>query len=311
MKANRTRAAALTLVLVGMLGGCVGQAGVPLQTTGEEPAVDNSSEPAVDSDPSGDAETQDVEEGTGRTLRVGIPVNYPGIGLMDDETGIPSGVDVDIAAYLAWKLGYSPYDIEWVPAPAAARMDLLTNAEVDFMVAPMSITPERLAEVEFAGPYLVSGQDLLVRASDQSIQGVEDLNGKTLCLLETTTGDARLRELYGDDVTIVYDDTYTDCIQRIVDGEVDATSTDDAILAGFASTDDFYRLVRIVGKPFSEERYGIGLPPDSHSLCLHINQALNEMVEDGSWKKFIDRHVAGTYYFENRYDNPPALETCK
>jgi len=102
-----------------------------------------------------------------------------------------------------------------------------------------------------------------------------------------------------------------DCIRHVVNEEADATSTDDVILAGHASIDEFYRLVRVVGQPFSEERYGIGLPDGSHNLCLQVNQALTEMVNDGSWKKFIDRHVAGTHYFEDMYDNPPALDKCE
>jgi len=248
--------------------------------------------------------------GTDKLIRIGIPYNYPGIGLMDEETGIPSGLDVDIAAYIAWKLGYSPYDIEWVAAPAPARVPLLQKGRVDMMVAPMTITPERAEQVDFAGPYLVAGQDILVRSNDSSISTPQDLNGRSVCLLLNTTAEKRIREMLSDDTEIVYGESYVDCMHKIVDGEIDATSTDDIILAGHASTDEFFRLVKLVGKPFSEEYFGIGLPKGSHSMCLQVNAALSEMFVDGSWEKFISRNVIGTNYFPDRYDNPPALNKC-
>jgi len=318
------RSLAAVLAVAATLSGC-STTGLeaPLNITGSE-SVAESEAPVINDDgyvapqatesaeaADSDDATEAVPTGDGKKLKVGIPFTYPGIGLMDEETGVPSGFAVDIAAYLAWKLGYSPYDIVWVDAPTASRVPLLQSGLVDMVVAPMSITPERAEEVDFAGPYLIAGQDILVRASDTSIKSKDDLVGKTVCTITSSTGQERLWELFGFEITSINKKDYQGCIQAVVDGEADAVSSDDAILAGHASTDKFYRLVRLLGEPFSEERYGIGLPNGSHNLCLQVNQALTEMVEDGSWKKFIDRNVAGTHYFEDRYDNPPALEKCE
>jgi len=299
------RSLATLLVIGASLSGCTtGALEAPLTTTGAEP---ESALVAVPEDP----EAERNEHGTGQTLRIGIPFDYPGIGLMNKSTGIPSGFTADIAAYLAWKLGYSPYDIVWIEATTAERVQLLQSGDVDFVVTPMSITPERAAEVDFAGPYLLAGQDVLVRAGDTSIQSKEDLAGRTLCAPPDTTGEDRIREILGDEVTFIYEDSYELCIRDVVDGKADAVTTDDVILAGQAATDEFYRAVRTLQQPFSEERYGIGLPKGSRSLCLQINQALTEMVEDGSWAKFINRNVAGTHYFADLYENPPALDACQ
>jgi glutamate transport system substrate-binding protein len=307
------RSLAAVLAFTAGLSGCsTDTPSVPLSITGSETgSSDLSDDNYVAPDPDPANEAGKVKIGDGQVLRVGIPFTYPGIGLMDEESGVPSGFAVDIAAYLAWKLGYSPYDIEWVNAPTAARVSLLQTDQVDMVVAPMSITPARAEDIDFAGPYLISGQDVLVRANDTSIKSKDDLVGKVVCTIPTSTGDQRMRDLFGYDITLVHGVDYQECIQKVVDGDADAVSSDDAILAGHASTDEFYRLVRLVGKPFSEERYGIGLPNGSHNLCLQVNQALTEMVQDGSWKKFIDRNVAGTHFFEDRYDNPPELDKCE
>ena len=307
------RSVAALLVVVGGLSGCASPGEQPLNVTGEE-SVAEVTEPAVEPvapEVAAGPDEARAELGTGKVIRIGIPFDYPGIGLMNEKTDIPSGFAVDIAAYLAWKLGYSPYDIEWVPAPTADRVPLLKLGKVDMVVAPMTITEQRAKDIVFAGPHLITGQDILVRANDTSINSKEDLSGKTLCAVPSSTSLDRIIELFGDDVNMIYEKNYELCIRHVVDGDADAVSTDDAILAGHASTDEFYRLVRVLGKPFSEERYGIGLPYGSHNLCLQVNQALTDMVQDGSWKKFIDRHVAGTHFFEDRYDNPPALDKCK
>lgn len=241
-------------------------------------------------------------------LRVGIRFQQPGIGELID--GQPSGFDVDVAAYIAWKLGYSPYDIEWVEAKPTDREQLLQSGAVDFIAATYSMTDARAEQVDFAGPYLVTGQDLLVRADDASIQKPADLGGKTLCTVPGSTSQAELQAHFGLAVTVVEADEYADCAAMVVAGQADAVSTDDVILAGLAASDAYYGLVRLVGVPFTQERYGIGLPPGSTELCEQVSDALTSMVDDGSWQRFIDRHTGGTGYTPDAA-NPPALEPCE
>ena len=74
-----------------------------------------------------------------------------------------SGFDVDVATYVAQQLGYAPDKIEWKESPSAQRENLIENDQVDFIVATYSITDERKKRVDFAGPYLITGQSLLVK----------------------------------------------------------------------------------------------------------------------------------------------------
>ncbi|MCL2595922.1 MAG: glutamate ABC transporter substrate-binding protein [Promicromonosporaceae bacterium] len=247
---------------------------------------------------------------TAGAIRVGIKFDQPGIGLMDAEHH-PTGLDVDVAAYIAWKLGYSPYEIEWVEAVSPQRERLLMAGEVDFIVATYTILDERLPLVDFAGPYFVAGQDLLVRAGDTSIASVDDLRGKSVCSASGTSSIERLVTLLGDTAEIVGRDRLSDCARMVVNGEVDAMSTDNIILAGYAASDDFFGKVRLVNAPFSQEPLGVGLPNGSMALCERINYALTEMVTDGSWQKFVDRHTGGSGYVPDAAVNPPAPIGCE
>ena len=242
------------------------------------------------------------------TLRVGIHFSQPGIGLMQD--GVPRGFDVDVAAYVAWKLGHSPYAIEWVEAVYEHRDRMLADGEVDLLVATYSITAERDELVDFAGPYLVAGQDLLVRADETAIAGVEDLAGRAVCAVVDTTTIDRLRTLLGTDAEIVAADEFEECTAQLLAGTVDAASSDDLILAGHAATDELFGKVRLVGSTVSEEPLGIGLPQGNRDLCEKVSAALVDMVADGSWQKFIDRHTGGTGYTPKTSVNPPTPRPC-
>lgn len=296
------RLIATALVALSLLTGCT-------HAVDAESAANETDQQTVPAAPEEVSEpVVEAPHGTDQTLRVGIRFHQPGLGLMAD--GDPTGFDVDVAAYVAYKLGYSPYDIEWVEVSPDNREELLSTGAVDMVVAAYSITAERAETVEFAGPYLLSGQDFLVRSEDGSINTANDLDGKTLCVVPQSTSEDLLAALFGESVRIVNKPVYADCVRAVVDGEADATSTDDIILAGLAASDEFFALVRLLGHPFSVERYGIGLPRGSNERCNAINAALAEMVGDGSWQKFIDRHTAGTGYSPEDYGNPPEIEPC-
>ena len=109
-------------------------------------------------------------------IRIGIKFDQPGLGFKKSGTYV--GFDVDVAKYIAKKLGYSEDQIIWKEAPSKQREAMIQNGDVDMILATYSITDERKKAVSFAGPYFVAGQDLLVRKDDNSINGPEDLNGK-------------------------------------------------------------------------------------------------------------------------------------
>lgn len=245
----------------------------------------------------------------GDSIRIGIKFDQPGLGFRAGNAA-PEGFDTDVARYVAQELGYSEDQIEWVQTPSANRENALENGEVDMILATYSITDERKQRVDFAGPYYVAGQDLLVRSDDNEISGPEDLNGKNLCSVTGSTSAQKIKDQYADQVNLVEQGGYAECVTILEAGQVDAVTTDDIILAGLASTDANKGKFKVVGNPFTEERYGVGIPKGSEN-CQAINDAIVKMKEDGKWQEALDAAVEGTGYKPNEKLNAdPEMESC-
>lgn len=234
-------------------------------------------------------------------IRIGIKFDQPGLGF--NKSGTYVGFDVDVAKYVAKKLGYSEDEIVWKEAPSKQREAMLQNGDVDMILATYSITDERKNAVSFAGPYFVAGQDLLVRKDDHSINGPEDLNGKRLCSVTGSTSAATVKEKFASEVQLMEQPGYAECATALFSGIVDAVTTDDIILAGLASASR--GKLRVVGKPFTQEYYGVGIKKGDTALAKKINAAIAEMIKDGSWERAIADNTEGTSYTPNAEYNPP------
>lgn len=253
-----------------------------------------------------DSGSTDGGSNSSDTLTVGIKFDQPGLGLQ--EGGDYTGFDVDVARYIAEQLGYSEDQIEFREAPSAQRENLLSNGQVDMIVATYSITDERKQTVDFAGPYFVAGQDLLV-AEDSDITGPEDLDGQLLCSVTGSTPAQRIKDDYAGDVQLQEFDGYSECVEALAAGTIDAVTTDDIILAGFAAQDAYAGKLKVVGNPFSEENYGVGLPKDS-DMCQDVTDAITAMIDDGTWQQLLDDNLGDSNYTPNADLNPPTPEAC-
>jgi glutamate transport system substrate-binding protein len=214
-----------------------------------------------------------------QTLRIGVKADQPGLGLRLPD-GQFAGFDVDVARYVAAKLGVRPDHITFVPVTSATRETTLENGTVDMVFATYSITPQRETKVTFGGPYYVAHQDTMVRAGDTAIRSVHDLKGKRLCAVSGSNSWKRVTQELGIAATLVPAASYSACVATLLDGRVDAVSTDDLILAGFAARAG--PAVSIVNAPFSDERYGIGIKKGDLSGCEAVNRAVSEMYLDGT-----------------------------
>ena len=234
-------------------------------------------------------------------IRIGIKFDQPGLGFKKSGTYV--GFDVDVAKYIAKKLGYSEDQIIWKEAPSKQREAMIQNGDVDMILATYSITDERKKAVSFAGPYFVAGQDLLVRKDDNSINGPEDLNGKRLCSVTGSTSAATVKEKFASEVQLMEQPGYAECATALFSGIVDAVTTDDIILAGLASASR--GKLKVVGKPFTQEYYGVGIKKGDTQLATKINNAIVDMIQDGSWENAISDNTKGTNYTPDVRYNPP------
>jgi glutamate transport system substrate-binding protein len=244
----------------------------------------------------GDSAESEGGDAGGESLRIGIKFDQPGLGY--DEGGSYSGFDVDVAKYVAAELGVDEDNIDFVEAPSANRENMLQNNQVDMIFATYSITDTRKETVDFAGPYFVAGQDLLV-ASDSDITGPEDLEGRNLCSVTGSTSAQKIKDQYPG-VELVEQPGYAECVTAMGGGQIDAVTTDDIILAGLAAQPV---------NAFSEENYGVGLPKGS-DRCEDINAAITKMIDDGDWDEAIARNTEGADYTPDADLNPPTPAPC-
>ncbi|MEY2229182.1 glutamate ABC transporter substrate-binding protein [Streptomyces sp. BF23-19] len=221
---------------------------------------------------------------------VGIKYDQPGLGLKTPD-GKYAGFDVDVATYVAKELGYQPDQIEFKQAVSAERENLIANGDVKFVVATYSINDKRKEKVDFAGPYFLAHQDLLVRADDTSITKVEDLNKKKLCSVTGSTSAQNIKKTLAPEADLQEYPGYSDCLTGLENKAVDALTTDNSILAGYAAQEKNKGKFKLVGLSMSNENYGIGLKKGDKELQTKINAALKKMVEDGSWQKAVDANL--------------------
>ena len=247
--------------------------------------------------------------GSGEKVTIGIKYDQPGIGLKEGSKY--TGMDVDVATYVAKELGYDEKNITFKEAPSAQRETLLANGQVKMIFASYSITDTRKEKVSFAGPYLTAGQDLLVKADNTDITGPDSLNGKKLCSVTGSTSAQKVKDKFAKTVQLQEYDTYSKCVEALGAGAVDALTTDNTILAGYASQAANQGKFKVVGETFSTERYGVGLKKGDTETCTKVNDALKKMVDSGEWQKAFDKNLGSSGLKLDPATNPPkTFDAC-
>ena len=219
-----------------------------------------------------------------KKLTIGVKADQPGLGLQTGSTY--SGFDIEIAKIVAKGLGVDESGITWKTTVSANREPYIQQGQVDLVVATYTINDARKQVVDFAGPYYVAGQDLLVPV-DSTITGPESLAGKKVCSVSGSTPAKRIQTDYKT-AQLQQFDSYSKCVTALAGKQVDAVTTDDIILAGYASQEQYAGKFKVVGKPFSTEPYGIGLKKTDTAGCNKINEILKTAASDGSYKAAWD-----------------------
>ena len=119
----------------------------------------------------------------------------------------------------------------------------------------------------------------------------------------------RIKDEYAAGTNLLEQPGYAECVTALTAGTVDAVTTDDIILAGLAAVPANEGKVKVVGNPFSEENYGVGIAKDSDK-CEAINEAITKMIEDGTWEELLDKNVGASGYVANDKLNPPTPAAC-
>ncbi|GAA3686056.1 glutamate ABC transporter substrate-binding protein [Lentzea roselyniae] len=233
---------------------------------------------------------------------IAVSFDQPGMAVRRLD-GSYRGFDVDVAKFIANELGVKEQDITWKEAQPGNRETLLTSGEADMVVSTYSITDKRKEIVDFVGPYFVAGQDLLVRMNESRIEGPKSLNASLrLCSTAGSTSAAYVKDQFAKDVNLVEYAKFSDCVTALLANNVDAVTTDDVLLAGYAAQNP--ELLRVVGDPFSKEEYGVGLRRNDPASKAKVQAALQKMIDSGAWRESLEVNIGSSGY---KIPDPPKL----
>jgi glutamate transport system substrate-binding protein len=225
------------------------------------------------------------------TIRIGTKFDQPLFGQLNPVAGSPQGFDVEIGKIIAADLGIPADKIEWVETVSANREPFLQQNRVDLVIATYTINDKRKEVIDFGGPYYVAGQSLTVAAGNpKAINGPQDTAGTKVCSVEGSASSTNLRDLVPG-VELVLFDSYSKCADALKNGQADAVTTDNTILAGLRSLDpDAFELVDTT---FTEEPYGVGIAKGNEQLVQFVDDTLTTSFTDGRYAKAWDE-TAGT-----------------
>ncbi|MDI3386403.1 glutamate ABC transporter substrate-binding protein [Streptomyces sp. B-S-A8] len=238
-------------------------------------------------------------------LIIGAKADQPYLGFEDQSTKERSGFDIEIAKMVAADLGFSPKQIEWKTVDSGARETTVAKGDVDLMIGTYTINEERKKQVDFVGPYFQAGASLLVRKDEKEIKGPETVRGKKVCSIVGSTPLQNIKKpKYGAEVTEL--SKYSECVAQLLQKQVDAVTTDDAILMGYAAQNE--GKLKVVGETFSDEPYGIGLKKGDKALQKAVADALTAHIDNGDYKKAFEATLGKS---GSEYKDPPAFTDPK
>ncbi len=229
-------------------------------------------------------------------IRIGVKFDVPPFGFRNPQSGEIEGFDVDMGRHIAEALGVKPRFIE---AISDNRIPFLQNETVDLILSTMTITGERDQEIDFSEPYYIArGRILVPQGSD--IRGIEDLAGNSVCTALGSTYEETLSEEAPDaDLRLV--DSYSECLELLQTGAVDAISTDDVILTGMIIQDESLELV---GEQLTTEPYGVGIKEGDREFKRFVDGVLQEVKDDGRWAEAYEEWVG---QYTGQEQEPPTM----
>ena len=222
-------------------------------------------------------------------LRAGIDQNTLLLGYANPlhQQNI-EGFEIDLLHELSRALFGHPNRIEYHALTPSERLSAAQNGTVDIVADAVTINCSRAALVDFSSVYLSAVQRLLV-PSKSPARSINDLRGRRVCTTQTSTSTSTLSR-YPSVIPYVVPQR-TDCLVALQQGEVDAITSDDAILLGFKAQDPYTKLI---GGALEPEPYGMAISKQRPDLVRWVNRELARMRADGTWRRLYRKWLPGT-----------------
>lgn len=238
-------------------------------------------------------------------LTVGVANDLPGLGFLDPGNNLRSGFDVELARWLGQNTtpGFRPV---FVGVNIEDRDGWIADGRLGLVVDVFSITDQRRERIGMAGPYALTRQGVLTRSGDDRISTVDDLIGKNICTIEGSTSLEQIPQ--GKDIIVTTEKGNSGCVQRLLSGQVDAFSTDQLILHGFAQANSGKLSVKGVSFGRAEE-YGVGFTKGDLRTCEMLKEGIRSFIIGGAWDQFFRTNFPALDPSLYRPD-PETLDPC-
>jgi len=222
-------------------------------------------------------------------LIAGVDQNTFLFGFRNPTTNALEGFDIDIVREIAKAIFGDPNKVQFKVVTSAGRIKALQNGDVDVVVRTMTATCERWKDINFSAIYYMAGQRLLVDRGSK-ITSLDQLGGQKVCAAD---GSTSIKTIAANPAKLipVQVDNWSDCLIMLQQGQVEAVSTDDTILAGMVAQDPN---VKMAGPRFTEEPYGIGIPKANGDMVKFVNGVLAKVIADGTWAASYNKWLGQT-----------------
>lgn len=221
----------------------------------------------------------------------GVGFGIPGMGYKNPRTGEIEGFEADLARAIAEKLLGARDRIDFVQVTDEERVPALRHDLVDMVVSQLTITPDRLEQVDFSIPYYVSREAIFVRAGSD-IKGFDDLKGKSIVATASSVSLRRMRAARPD-AKLMAKPSIAGCLEAVAKGEADAVSNDLInlmLMQKNSGRPDQYEIIDI-GDQFDEKLFGVAVKKGSASLVDLLNRAIESLKASGEIDRLLHAHI--------------------
>ena len=252
----------------------------PTEAATEASAKDET--PAVEAASTAEAAAADfttVEDGK---LHMATNATFPPYESIADD-GTFEGIDVDIAGKIAEKLGLELVvdDMEF-----GSIITSVQTGKEDIAMAGLTVTDERKQNVDFSDSY-ATGVQVVIVPEDSDIKSIDDLQGKLIGCQESTTGYAYCSDDYGEDMVTAFP-SGTNAVQALLTGKIDAVVIDKQPAEAYVAQNEG---LKILDTEYVTENYAIGVSKDNTALRDAVNNALKELIDDGTVQAILDQYI--------------------
>lgn len=260
--------AMLSMVLAGsmLLTGCGGGNN---QAAGENDSADTQ-------------QSETAENTDGGVLRMGTNATFPPYEYVDENNEV-AGIDADIAAAIAEKLGM---ELEITDMAFDSLIPALQSDTIDIVLAGMTVDPERAEQVNFTDSY-ATGVQVIIVPEGSDIASPDDLEGKNIGVQTGTTGDLYCTDDYGQEFVKQFDNGPL-AVAALVNGQVDCVVIDNEPAKNYVAANQG---LKILDTAYANEEYAAAIAKDNTELFEQVNAAIQELKEDGTIDSIIEKYI--------------------